>query len=93
MTGEIAWRDQKIQWCKDLGRSLDYLESRPDIDSSKLAYHGISLGAIAALPCLAVAGDRFKAAILQGGALPPNNQPPEVDGIDFAPEFGCQYSC
>jgi hypothetical protein len=32
------YRDQMIMWSKDLGRTLDYLEMRQDIDSMKLAY-------------------------------------------------------
>jgi dienelactone hydrolase len=83
LAGPLAWRDQKIQWCKDLGRSIDYLESRPDIDRSRLAYQGISMGAITALPCLAVES-RFRAAILQGGGLPGGRPgPPEGEAINF----------
>ena len=82
IVGALAWRDQKIQWCKDLGRSIDYLETRPDIDRSKLAYHGLSMGSNAALPCLALE-DRFRAAILQSGGFPGGANPPESDPINF----------
>jgi eukaryotic-like serine/threonine-protein kinase len=34
-----------VMWSKDLGRTLDYLEQRPDIDPGKLAYYGFSSGA------------------------------------------------
>jgi dipeptidyl aminopeptidase/acylaminoacyl peptidase len=84
--GALAFRDQRFQWCKDLGRSIDYLETRPDIDRGKLTYHGISLGAIAALPCLAVE-DRFQAAILQGGGLSTGKGSPEGDAFNFAPRI------
>jgi predicted Ser/Thr protein kinase/dienelactone hydrolase len=86
LSGPLAWRDQQFQWCKDLGRSIDYLETRRDIDRSKLAYQGISMGAIAALPCVAVE-DRLQAAILQGGGLPPSKGAPEGDPINFAPRI------
>jgi dienelactone hydrolase len=33
-----------IKTVKDFRRSIDYLETRPDIDTSKLAYYGISWG-------------------------------------------------
>ena len=33
-----------IKWVKDFSRSIDYLETRSDIDSSKLGYYGYSLG-------------------------------------------------
>ena len=37
-------RDHEIAWSKDLGRLLDYLETRGDIDSTKVAYLGLSAG-------------------------------------------------
>jgi dipeptidyl aminopeptidase/acylaminoacyl peptidase len=75
-------RDLKIAWSKDLGRSIDYLETRRDIDSSKLAYYGLSLGSITALPVLAVE-DRFKVAVLIAGGLPFSRMPPEGDPVNF----------
>lgn len=44
------WRDHVIAWSKDLGRSIDYLETRAEIDRNKLAYEGFSWGAAMA-PC------------------------------------------
>ena len=79
-------RDLKIAWSKDLGRSLDYLEARRDIDTGKLAYYGLSLGSITALPVLAVE-DRFKVAVLLAGGLPFNRVPPEADPVNFAPRI------
>lgn len=79
-------RDLVIQWSKDLGRSLDYLETRPDIDRGKLAYYGLSLGSITALPVVAVE-DRFKTAVLLAGGLPFNRTPPEVEPLNFAPRI------
>ena len=75
-------RDLKILWSKDLGRSIDYLETRRDMDSSKLAYYGLSLGSITALPVLAVE-ERFKAAVLLAGGLPFVRLPPEADPVNF----------
>ena len=40
----VETRDAVVAWRKDLGRSLDYLESRADIDSKKLGYIGYSMG-------------------------------------------------
>ncbi|MDZ4796520.1 MAG: hypothetical protein SGI92_00045 [Bryobacteraceae bacterium] len=42
--GPNARRDILIACQKDLARSVDYLETRPDIQSSRLAYYGISWG-------------------------------------------------
>ena len=79
-------RDLKIAWSKDLGRSLDYLETRRDIDTGKLAYYGLSLGSITALPVLAVE-DRFKVAVLLAGGLPFVRVPPEADPVNFVPRI------
>lgn len=38
------WREMNIQWSKDLGRSIDYLETRKDMNLKKLAYYGLQLG-------------------------------------------------
>ncbi|HXI03040.1 MAG TPA: SUMF1/EgtB/PvdO family nonheme iron enzyme, partial [Candidatus Saccharimonadales bacterium] len=43
--GENTWRDVEIDWSKDVGRSIDYLQSRSDIDGERLAYYGLSMGA------------------------------------------------
>jgi dienelactone hydrolase len=36
----------KIKWVKDFSRSIDYLETRSDIDSSRIGYYGFSLGGL-----------------------------------------------
>jgi serine/threonine protein kinase len=61
-------RDYTVMWAKDLGRSLDYLETRKDIDSTKVAYFGDSLGAALGgqLPAIE---KRIKAAILSSGGF------------------------
>ena len=76
------WRDHMIAWSKDLGRSLDYLETRNDIDRTKMAYFGFSWGAAIAPILLAVEG-RFHAAILGAGGLEFSRPLPEVDAINF----------
>ncbi|SPE35081.1 Serine/threonine protein kinase [Candidatus Sulfopaludibacter sp. SbA6] len=42
--GPSVYRDQVIAQAKDFRRSLDYLESRPDIDRSRLGFCGVSWG-------------------------------------------------
>ena len=79
------WQDMNLMWSKDLGRSIDYLETRPDIDTHKLAFFGISLGAGAA-PRLVAVEPRFKAAVLlSGGSF--EKVLPAVDTWNFAPRF------
>ena len=40
----ILYRDHVIMWAKDLSRSLDYLETRPDVSLDRLAFYGVSWG-------------------------------------------------
>lgn len=78
------YRDNVIAWSKDLGRSLDYLETRPDIDRGKLAYEGYSWGAAlgAILPAVET---RFKAIVLIAPGFYLQQRLPEVDQVNFAP--------
>jgi eukaryotic-like serine/threonine-protein kinase len=71
----------EIKQIKDLKRSIDYLETRPDIDSKKLAYTGFSMGAGkgAIIPALE---DRLKASILYVGGMGTGSRP-EVDQINY----------
>jgi eukaryotic-like serine/threonine-protein kinase len=71
------------QWSKDLGRTIDYLETRSDIDASKVGYYSLSMGANGALPIVAME-PRVKAAVLVSGGLPAIRRPPEADPINFA---------
>jgi dienelactone hydrolase len=76
------WRDHMIVWSKDLGRSLDYLETRKDIDSGSVGYLGLSWGSALAPVLLAVEG-RFKVAILESGGMEFQRALPEADQINF----------
>jgi len=77
------YREHAIQWANDLGRSIDYLETRPDIDRDRLAFYGVSWGA--SQPQLLAVESRFKAAVLYSGGFYFTNTLPEVDPINFAP--------
>jgi dienelactone hydrolase len=78
------YRDHVIMWSKDLGRSIDYLESRPDIDGQKLAFYGYSAGAALGAILTAVE-DRLKASVLYTGGFHHQKTFPEVDQLNFAP--------
>jgi len=77
-------RDMVIAWSKDLGRSLDYLETRTDIDRQKLAFYGMSLGAIDGVELVAME-DRFQTAVFLSGGFRFIRVPPEIEPINFAP--------
>lgn len=62
------WSEVHIQQIKDLRRSIDYLETRPEIDIQKLAYYGMSFGSMAAPAVLAVE-ERFQVSVLIAGGF------------------------
>ncbi|MBD3852033.1 MAG: protein kinase [Acidobacteria bacterium] len=76
-------RDLTVMWSKDLERTIDYLEAREDIDHTRLAYYGFSLGAVYGPVFNAIDG-RFQAAVLISGGHY-GKVPPEIDVVNFAP--------
>ncbi len=76
-------RDVAIQWSKDVGRSLDYLESRPDIDRQRFAFYGLSMGATVG-PIAGAVEPRFRTLVLVGGGLGSTGEVPEIDEFNFA---------
>jgi tRNA A-37 threonylcarbamoyl transferase component Bud32/dienelactone hydrolase len=79
-----AYRDRVIRWVKEARRSVDYLETRPEIDVDRLAYFGHSWGG--RLSGIALAADRrFKAAVLYVAGLRFPRSMPEVDPLNFVP--------
>jgi dienelactone hydrolase len=67
----------------DLNRSLEYLESRADIDADRIAYAGVSsiTGAYFVRPGF----ERLKALILVAGGLSSGAPPPHLDTVNYAP--------
>jgi dienelactone hydrolase/predicted Ser/Thr protein kinase len=71
-----------IKLVKDFRRSVDYLETRSDIDGEKLAYCGYSWGGVMGNIIPAVDG-RVKASVLVLGGLPPWKSRPGADEINY----------
>jgi dipeptidyl aminopeptidase/acylaminoacyl peptidase len=63
-----AYTELMVQEIKDLKRSIDYLQTRPDIDGKKIAYMGMSWGGYMGSIIPAVE-DRFGASILLAAGL------------------------
>jgi dienelactone hydrolase len=76
-------RERAIRWSMDLGRTLDYLETRPDIDIRKVGFYGVSLGAEQGVRLVAV-DPRIRVAVLSSGGLS-SSRSPETDAWNFAP--------
>ena len=84
--GASFYREWIIQCANDLGRSVDYLGTRADIDTSQLAYYGMSWGArLGGIMC--AIETRFKAGVLYTGGLGMSEKLPEVDEINFVPRI------
>ena len=72
---------------QDVRRTVDYLESRPDIDRNRLTYLGYSYGA-ALGPTVLTLEERLKAGIVVRGSLcgcTPGSVRPEIDTLVYAP--------
>jgi cephalosporin-C deacetylase-like acetyl esterase len=76
------WKEHVIMWVKDFSRSIDYLETRQDIDSQKIAYYGYSWGG--ALGAIVPAVEtRVKVSVLHVAGLCFQKALPEVDAINY----------
>lgn len=80
----VFYRDHMLMWAKDLRRSIDYLETRSDIDSTRIAYFGLSWGGMLGGVMNAVE-PRIKAVVLYVAGLAMDPARPEADVINFLP--------
>ena len=78
-----AYTEFLIQFVKDFKRCIDYLETRPDIDSGKIAFYGMSWGGLLGALIPAVE-DRLAASIVCAGGFD-RRRPvrPEADPINY----------
>jgi eukaryotic-like serine/threonine-protein kinase len=72
---------------KDAARAVDYLATRSDIDNSKLAYLGVSMGSAEGVIYATLLQDRLKTAIFLDGGYFLDPPPPGGDQADFAPRM------
>ena len=82
--GANARRDWVIQLTKDVSRVIDYLETRDDIDISKLSYFGSSMGAFMGVASMTME-KRFQAGVLLVGGAVSWESKNEVDPTALAP--------
>ncbi len=74
----VAW------WVSEVHRSVDYLESRPDIDRARIAYAGVSWGARLSSVFMALE-PRIKAGVLFAGGYNLTPRAPEADEFNYTP--------
>jgi len=84
---QVEFRDLVVNWFTDCRRGLDYLETRGDIDMSRIAYQaGSAGGAWLFLPAIET---RFRAAVFWGAGVGKWNLQdiPEANPINFVPHI------
>ncbi len=82
----VEFRNLMVKHATELSLGLDYLETRDDIDSDRLAYVGLSWGA-GSRSVLAAIDDRWDAVIFVGGGIDERLHPtvPEALNVNFIP--------
>jgi dienelactone hydrolase len=78
----VQHRDYVIMWARDLGRAIDYLATRDDMDVTRLAYFGLSWGGYlgAIMPAIE---KRIRVNVLYVAGLVFQRALPEVDQINY----------
>jgi eukaryotic-like serine/threonine-protein kinase len=80
----VRYKDHVIMWVKEYSRTLDYLETRKDIQTDKVAYLGWSWGGFIGGIIPAVE-QRIKVVVLNVGGMTMAKALPEADQINYLP--------
>jgi formylglycine-generating enzyme required for sulfatase activity/pimeloyl-ACP methyl ester carboxylesterase len=80
----VRYKDHVIMWAKDYSRTIDYLETRKDMQADKVAYLGISWGGYMG-GIIAAVEKRIKVVVLNVGGMVMEKSLPEVDQINYLP--------
>lgn len=80
----VRYKDHVIMWVKEYSRTIDYLETRKDMQADKIAYLGISWGGFMGGIVPAIE-KRFKNVVLNVGGMVMERALPEVDQINYLP--------
>ena len=80
----VRYKDHVIMWVKEYSRTIDYLETRKDMQADKVGYLGISWGGFMGgiIPALE---KRIKVVVLNVGGMGMEKALPEVDQINYLP--------
>jgi len=82
--GTHSFTEYLVQLVKDIRRSVDYLETREDIDMERLAFYGMSWGGLLGSIAPAVE-DRFQVSVLLSGGVKVHRESGDT-GVLFRPE-------
>jgi formylglycine-generating enzyme required for sulfatase activity/tRNA A-37 threonylcarbamoyl transferase component Bud32 len=80
------YRDHVVMWGKDFRRAIDYLETRPEVSTARLAYFGISWGGQMGglIPAIE---PRIGVVILEVAGLELSPVRSEVDPLNYLPRI------
>ncbi len=76
-----------IDWYKDAARSLEYLQTRKDLDSTRVAYMGVSMGSADGVIIATLLQNQLKTVILLDGGFFMVQGAKGIDQADFAPRL------
>jgi TolB-like protein/dienelactone hydrolase len=85
MNSADRFRLRLRHWRAELGRTIDYLATREDVDARKLGWFGISYGAAGMLPLLAVEKRIGAAVLYSGGAGSRGDLPASEQEYNYLP--------
>jgi eukaryotic-like serine/threonine-protein kinase len=84
-----AYRDHTIDWVTEIRQSVDYLQSRTDVNPKAIGYQGISFGSIWGPVFLALEPRLRTGILLLGGFVVTHStrepHPPEIQAYNYAP--------
>jgi eukaryotic-like serine/threonine-protein kinase len=80
----VRYKDHVVMWVKEYSRTIDYLETRKDMQADKVAFLGISWGGFFGGIVPAVE-KRIKVVVLNVGGMVMEKALPEADQINYLP--------
>ena len=72
-----------VRWIQDFRRTVDYLETREDLDLDKLGFYGFSWGGWNG-PIVMALDERFRTGVYLSGGIPPTLARPEASSASYA---------
>ena len=72
-----------MRWIQDFRRTVDYLETRDDMNLDKLGYFGFSWGGWNG-PIVLALDERFDTGVFLSGGIPPTLARPEASSASYA---------
>jgi eukaryotic-like serine/threonine-protein kinase len=80
----VRYKDHLIMWVKEYSRTIDYLETRKDMQADKVGYLGWSWGGFIGgiIPAVET---RIRAVVLNVGGMAMEKALPEADQINYLP--------